>query len=380
MQMVSVLLQFIRAEREGNWQLHLSSFTDMLPWFAAYNHNNYTRWGAVYLADMQLLKDTHPDVYLEFCKGNFSVVRTLNKFNRVSTDQALEHINRISKVAGGLVGITRTDSARDRWCLTFNERSRIANKTCAMFDVQIQDEEFSGPDLKELSPSKIARDEADVKCREEQLRHFGVFMHTEETLLCIATNDVAPLDITLALMNAKSWGEKKVNKFVSARLCKNEIGFHKRIEGKKPVTLQNMYRLQAQPGGSNVKMVKSDRNLFQRLLLAKESGRDINLKGLLEHELSPVPLSLADSSGQLRTCDKAALQHILEEGVCVDTLSAAAITTCTIIDGQALVQALGRPSSCSTFGAFADIFAARVFAFLDSNCTRVDVIFYRNQQ
>ena len=35
MSLVQILLRFIRAEREGNWDLHLSSFAAMLPWFAA---------------------------------------------------------------------------------------------------------------------------------------------------------------------------------------------------------------------------------------------------------------------------------------------------------------------------------------------------------
>ena len=39
------LLQFIRVERMANWKLHLSVFADMLPWFAIYDHTNYTRWG-----------------------------------------------------------------------------------------------------------------------------------------------------------------------------------------------------------------------------------------------------------------------------------------------------------------------------------------------
>ena len=45
MELVSLLLQFIRVESTANWKLHLSAFADMLPWFAIYDHTNYTRWG-----------------------------------------------------------------------------------------------------------------------------------------------------------------------------------------------------------------------------------------------------------------------------------------------------------------------------------------------
>ena len=44
MEMVLILLQFICAERTGDWQMHKSAFMAMLPWVAHYNHTNYTSW------------------------------------------------------------------------------------------------------------------------------------------------------------------------------------------------------------------------------------------------------------------------------------------------------------------------------------------------
>ena len=35
-QMVQLLLLFVRASREGNWELHLSTLRSMMPWFMAY--------------------------------------------------------------------------------------------------------------------------------------------------------------------------------------------------------------------------------------------------------------------------------------------------------------------------------------------------------
>jgi hypothetical protein len=55
MEMIAILLGFIRAEREGNWELHMERFSRMLPYFASYDHTNYSRWGPVYLADMRNL-------------------------------------------------------------------------------------------------------------------------------------------------------------------------------------------------------------------------------------------------------------------------------------------------------------------------------------
>lgn len=134
MKMVSTLLQFLRAEREGNWNVHLSSLAEMLPWIMVYDHTNYSRWAPVYLFHMQQLPVTVPEVSQQFEAGNFGVKRSGRPFSQIATDQALEHVNRTGKVAGG---ITRTDSALDRWSLTYNERSHLAESTHLMLGVTI---------------------------------------------------------------------------------------------------------------------------------------------------------------------------------------------------------------------------------------------------
>ena len=50
---------------------------------------------------------TDPEIYREFMNGNFSVHKNESPFCAVGVDHALEHINRIMKVTGGLVGITQ---------------------------------------------------------------------------------------------------------------------------------------------------------------------------------------------------------------------------------------------------------------------------------
>ena len=53
--MVKFLLQFIKAERSGNWELHLQSVAAMVPEFFAIRRLNYARWLAVYIMDMRQL-------------------------------------------------------------------------------------------------------------------------------------------------------------------------------------------------------------------------------------------------------------------------------------------------------------------------------------
>ena len=73
MDMIHLMLLLIRAEREGNWNLHLDILRDMLSWMTIYDHVNYARWGVIYLVDMMQLENTAPNVYIEFAAGNFVV-------------------------------------------------------------------------------------------------------------------------------------------------------------------------------------------------------------------------------------------------------------------------------------------------------------------
>ena len=50
--MVSALLLLTGADREGIWDLHLSSFKKMLPFFYHFGYNNYAKYCRVFYAEM----------------------------------------------------------------------------------------------------------------------------------------------------------------------------------------------------------------------------------------------------------------------------------------------------------------------------------------
>lgn len=53
MEMVLLVLQFIRAERSGDWNLHLISVARMLPFFNASGHNLYAKCAHLYYQEMR---------------------------------------------------------------------------------------------------------------------------------------------------------------------------------------------------------------------------------------------------------------------------------------------------------------------------------------
>ena len=84
MKLVSILQRF--TIREGKWDLYLSSFSEMLPYFAAFDHTNYTRWGVIFLADMKMLPQTAPEVQQAVKSGDFVTKETAGTFNQIPDD------------------------------------------------------------------------------------------------------------------------------------------------------------------------------------------------------------------------------------------------------------------------------------------------------
>ncbi|KAJ8031583.1 hypothetical protein HOLleu_24819 [Holothuria leucospilota] len=58
--MIPLLLQFLRAEPRGYWLLHLPVTAAMTPHFFAFDRPNYSKWLPVYLGDMNNLPQSHP--------------------------------------------------------------------------------------------------------------------------------------------------------------------------------------------------------------------------------------------------------------------------------------------------------------------------------
>ena len=64
------------------------------------------------------------------------------------------------------------------------------------------------------------------------------------------------------------------------------------------------------------------------------------------------------------------------------TIPEANMKTCMVFDGHGLIQGLGNPHVCETFGDYADVFMKNVTSHFGYHTTRVDVVFdrYTGQQ
>ena len=75
-QIVSLVENLVRSDREGNWELHLHTVQELLPLFAA-----FASFAAFQSAS---------DIYLAFVEGTFVVKRTHGHFKAVGADMTLD--------------------------------------------------------------------------------------------------------------------------------------------------------------------------------------------------------------------------------------------------------------------------------------------------
>ena len=63
------------------------------------------------------------------------------------------------------------------------------------------------------------------------------------------------------------------------------------------------------------KMMRADRDLLRRLLVESHGYREIDMKSIVEHKFSLVPISPATIDGKLNKCCKSDLADIFTEGL-----------------------------------------------------------------
>ena len=156
---VSIIQDFIRAERTNDWNLHVLSTNAMLNLFAATGHNNYAKSTRLYLQSIAELEKNQPEVYNEFLKGNHTVRRTLKSWTGIWTDLSIEQILMKSlKGRAGVVAKGITENVMHVWTKTMH---RCAEITEAMDSIVSEEKPTSKH--KELFAGRVKRDNEDFQ-------------------------------------------------------------------------------------------------------------------------------------------------------------------------------------------------------------------------
>ena len=136
---------------------------------------------------MKQLESTDPDIHAEFNEVPFCAI---------GPDHAMEHVNKIMKIQGGLKGLTQQPAAMARWFLIASELSRLSNEA----------ETFAGiVSTKQTrhhcaSPSVLQRYEQNVNKLRDILMGNDPFTVADDVIMNITTKAVMPDPVKNAII------------------------------------------------------------------------------------------------------------------------------------------------------------------------------------
>lgn len=283
--MCTLMKNFIRAERTGDWELHLNSVRDMIPYFHAAGHLNYAKSAHLYYQDMLMLPNKMDQEEFEkfALKGYFTIRRSDKFWCGIWSDMTIEQVlMRAMKSYGGLTrGRGISDSVLSRWivgmiCLqSINEQMEIF---CGVRS-ETSDQHV------DMRPARVSKDNIDIKKLSDWFAEHSPFPETQE-LMSISSGAVAPDYVNCYL--ARSIG------ITSLKTCLEKGNFED-LKLKRKDKVVTLASVSCSLKVKNKTFTVDPLTLFQRVCITKQSEAD--LRNLFKYELAPFPMSLFSEEG-----------------------------------------------------------------------------------
>ena len=314
LQAIQILLDFNRAERQGQWRQHLESISSMLPYFFAADRSNYARWTPVYILDMLSLPEP---VQKSFDEGQFAIRLIPGGFNNVWSDMATEMtIIKDAKGVGGIIGMTRKKSAMVRWTLTRHVMGEYSKPMKQRTGI----EKTERTEHEETRSASIKQDEAHVQAlvdhiKEKMTDPFDTESHPE-VLMNISSGVHATAVIQESLLSAVEKGKDQADQFITGCLeSGNTRNFYSPITRSCVKTFAEMTKkTKIKSGGQGTMQVSiSPELIFRRALILVQSRDDITVETIMSRPMGAVPTSLFHDDGTMRKATKSDLGHRLED-------------------------------------------------------------------
>jgi hypothetical protein len=313
---LQVMLLNIRAERQGNWALHLHTQSLMLPYFFVADRTNYARYTPVYLLDMLELPG---EVAQAFESGQFTFKEKPGSFNGIWTDMAVEKtVIRDSKSNSGIIGLTRKAPALLRWSITRHILGEYADEIKKRGGLTTAEDQCH----QEAMPAGLKRDESHFDqlynhIQTNMTNPFSVKQHPA-CLVNIASGIHATTEVQDSLLTASTKGLQQMEKFINAALdTEGSTSFYQPIKRSGLLTFAEMHKKTKVKGpkGNLVLMNMSPELVFRRALCLAQCRDDVTLEMVLSHVVGPVPSSIFKVDGAMRKPTKSDLAHKLEANV-----------------------------------------------------------------
>lgn len=190
---VEILQDFLRSERTGNWDLHISSMKNMLPYFHAAGHLHYAKCTRFYIQQLEELAEKMDQTEFEnFTKnGFFTIRRTEDCGSGVGGDLAIEQgLMRLMKVSGGMVGRGITENTLAEWIHSLPYCADICNNIEEFCGVRT----VSSEQHVDLRESRQKRDAHDLTVMSEWLELHNPFApRSSDELIGLVTGNITAM-------------------------------------------------------------------------------------------------------------------------------------------------------------------------------------------
>ena len=291
--MVTLVKQFIEAERMGNWNLHLDTIQKMIPYFHASGHFLYAKSCHLYLQDMFDLKQrmTAEEYELFTTKGYFTIRRSDKFWCGTWSDMTIEQsLMRTMKCLGGLThGRGVQESVLSKWTLGMVFLHNICDEVEKFCNVDFS----SSEQHVEMRSSRVNRDNDDVKKLMDWLCNHPPFPEVKD-IMSISTGVIGDEKINCHM--SYEIGCTGISKIIGSDFYTVKFKRNDRI--KSLGVMNTAIRIEEDIVPINPLLI------FQRMCIAKESEQE--LEKFLTYELAPFPLSLFNDEG-MRKCVKSSM-------------------------------------------------------------------------
>lgn len=351
---VCVLLLFIRAERTGNWNLHLYAVSEMIPILHAAGHLAYARSARLYLDTMKTLPDVMTEVqFRKFSEDGYFTIRRTDKFwGGNFTDQTIEQVlMRMLKAPGGLAhGRGITSSTQTKWVHVTPRCIPICNSLEVFAGVHTQ----TTDQHHDLRPSSTAQDAKDYSTFLNWLQlHSPLSYASHDTLVSISTGLVA--DKSANADQAYEVGKAAAAAMTGCNYADVKLKRRDRVKSISAAT-------------DNIKVRGKEVEINSALLFMRVTcviNHQSEMKEYLQHEFGTYPPALFDN-GTMRKTTKSALANALKEKA--TPVNVPLHCPHYVVDGGYLLHSVKWAQGC-TYDEVCDLYVTYVVNNYGADCT-----------
>lgn len=295
---IVIVLQFLEAERLGNWELHLQSVKQMLPFFHASGHYQYAKYAQIYLqqmANLELIMD--PLEFDEYTKKGFFTIRRSEKaWAGIWSDMVIEQT--LNRFFGTDLkhGRDVTSSVVTKYLIAMPSAFKIME----CLETYCYIESSNSEQHVDISKSRMTKDEVGIKKFLFWLDERNPF-DVRTSLVSLSTGIIGGPSINCHM--AVEVGLQGITTMVG--------------ENVNNVSLSNAFKVKTLANAKAGMHIGDDFIAVDSFLLIQRisvffHGNVEETRNALKYELSPYPLSLFDEQGLMRKTAKSELYNIFQ--------------------------------------------------------------------